>query len=182
MVACCGFLPEERHWGCAVEKGWQGGPRTPRHFWHGVFAALLRRWPGRCPDGWCLRFCLHTSFHPLCEWAWPSLPADRGWIFQYRVNKKMIWKKVLCDCNYLNIKSNLSKRHFHHSVPTEIKAGDGLSILQHLHWDTFLWLGLLCDGKELSKTGKDKTLKKKTKKQNDCNKNSASTGKAHTST
>lgn len=93
MVACRGFLPEERHWGCAVEKGWQGGPRTPRHFWHGVFAALLRRWPGRCPDGWCLRFCLHTSFHPLCEWAWPSLPADRGWIFQYRVNKKIIWKK-----------------------------------------------------------------------------------------
>lgn len=91
----------------------------------------------------------------------------------------MIWKKVLCDCNYLNIKSNLSKRHFHHSVPTEIKAGDGLSILQHLHWDTFLWLGLLCDGKELSKTGKDKTLKKN---QNDCNKNSASIGKAHTST
>lgn len=58
-------------------------------------------------------------------------------------------------CEYSG--SNLSKRHFHHSIPTEVKAGNGLSILQHLHWDAFLRLGLLRYGKELKATGKDKS-------------------------
>lgn len=45
----------------------------------------------------------------------------------------------------------LSKGHFHHCVSGEVEAGDSFSVLQHLHWDTFLWLGFLCGGKELKK-------------------------------
>lgn len=52
----------------------------------------------------------------------------------------------------------LSKGHFHHCVSGEVEAGDSFSVLQHLHWDTFLWLGFLCGGKELKKARNNKPI------------------------
>ena len=53
-----------------------------------------------------------------------------------------------------NVSSHLPEGHFHHCVPVEVEAGDGLSVFQHLYRGTFLWLGFLCGGKELHKKDK----------------------------
>lgn len=54
-----------------------------------------------------------------------------------------------------NAASHLPEGHLHHRVPVEVEAGDGLSVLQHLHRGTFLWLGFLCGGEELQEATRD---------------------------